>query len=74
MGSSSLHRSAPLDQRYGIAIRMTETRDDGKRSARRLLQTDFINRQIDLRPALKRAAVERYWLEQMAAAEAEEQK
>lgn len=43
-------------------------------SAHRLLQTDFINRPIDPRPALKRAAVERYWLERMAAAEAEEQK
>jgi hypothetical protein len=40
---------------------------------RRLLETAFINRPIDIGPALKRAAVERYWLEQMAAAEAEGQ-
>jgi len=53
---------------------MSEIVNIAERSAQRLLQTVFINRPIDLRPALKRAAVERYWLEQMAVAEAEEQK
>jgi hypothetical protein len=53
---------------------MSETVDDRKRSARRLLQTDFINRPIDLGPALKRAAVERFWLERMGEGNLEEQK
>jgi hypothetical protein len=74
VGSDALHRSATLDQRYGIAIRMSQTGDDGERSARRLLQTDFITRPIDPRPALKKAAVERHWLEQMARRDSEEQK
>jgi hypothetical protein len=45
-----------------------------ERSAHRLLETDFINRPIDLGPALKQAAIERYWLELMAEAVSEEQK
>lgn len=53
---------------------MSETVDDAERSARRLLQTDFINRPTDLRPVLKRAAVERFWLERMAEGDSEEQK
>jgi hypothetical protein len=73
MGSSPLHRSAPLDQRYGVAA-MSQKIDEKKRSARRLLQTDFINRPIDLGPALKRAAVERFWLERMGEGDTEEQK
>jgi hypothetical protein len=74
MGAGPLQRISPLDQRPEIANSMSEIVYITELSAHRLLQTDFINRPIDPRPALKRAAVERYWLERMAAAEAEEQK
>ena len=43
------------------------------RAARRLLQTAFINRPRDIGTALKRAAIERYWLELMAEADLEGQ-
>jgi hypothetical protein len=44
------------------------------RASHRLLRTAFINRPIEIGPALERAAVERYWLERLAATESEEQK
>jgi hypothetical protein len=53
---------------------MSDPVTNSEGSANRLLQTAFINRPIDLGAALRRAAVERYWLEQMATAEAEEHK
>jgi hypothetical protein len=74
VGARPLQRISPLDQRPGIANSMSRVANITKRSAHRLLETDFINRPIDLRPALKRAADERYWLERMAAAEVKEQK
>jgi hypothetical protein len=43
-------------------------------ASQRLLRTAYLNGPVDIRAALERAAVERFWLEQMAAAEAEEQK
>jgi hypothetical protein len=44
---------------------MSDPVTNSEGSANRLLQTAFINRPIDLGAALRRAAVERYWLEQM---------
>jgi hypothetical protein len=43
------------------------------RAAHRLLKTAFLNRPIDVGPARRRASVERYWLEQMASADAKVQ-
>jgi hypothetical protein len=43
-------------------------------SAHPLLRTEFINRPVDLGPMVRRAAVERYWLERMAEPDSEEQK
>jgi hypothetical protein len=53
---------------------MREKMNPNVPAAQRLLETAFINGPIDPGPALKRAAIERAWLDQMAAAEAEEQK
>ena len=43
------------------------------RASHCLLRTEYINRPIDIGPALRRAAVERYWLKQMASADAKVQ-
>jgi hypothetical protein len=53
---------------------MVQETNPRARAAQRLLKTAFINRPIDIGPALERAAVERYWLERLAATESEEQK
>jgi hypothetical protein len=74
VGARPLQRISPVDQRPGIATSMSNIVNITERSAHRLLQTDFINRPIDLGPALKQAAVERFWLERMSQGDSEEQK
>ena len=46
-------------------------RDRQAQASHRLLQTAYLNGPVDIRAALRRAAVERYWLERMAAVDGE---
>jgi hypothetical protein len=63
------------DRREGCRLMGEEINPNAaRRASPRLLQTSFINRPIDLGPALKRTAIERFWLERMAEADLEEQK
>jgi hypothetical protein len=45
-------------------------------ASHRLLETEFLRRPIDIGPAMRRAAIEKYWLEKMStpAGEEEQQK
>jgi hypothetical protein len=47
--------------------------DAGNPSARRLLQTEYMRKPIDLGPAIEAWARETYWLERMAVSDSEEQ-
>ena len=45
----------------------------GYQSVRRLLQTEYMRKPIDLGPAIEAWAREKYWLERMAVSGSEEQ-